>query len=464
MKSYYRSRLAVFLIKIVFVFILNIFTTEEIFAQTKPHPNFIIILCDDLGYGDIDVNGGLIPTPHLRQMAQEGLVGRNYYSAANLCTPSRAGLLTGRYAVRMGLGYEVILNGDERRLPLSEKTVAAVLKPDYVSGLFGKWHLGNTGDTWLPIYHGFDKFYGIPYSHDIFPLSVYDADAKSNKVVVIPPDTPNLQQLFYSNAEKFIIENRSNPFFVELALSAPHLPEYPQAEFKRTSKQGPYGDVISEIDVIVGRLLNKLKELKLDQNTIVIFTSDNGPWYEGSTGPLRDRKGGASYDGGYHVPFIAWAPGRIKAGSSSDAIISGVDYLPTFCKLAGLPLPAGVELDGLDISGVLLNGTSSPHDEIVLFNNEDVVGIRTQRWKYADLAYYRSNAVSFSTKEYKQLYDMDNDKSESYSVAVTYPDITLDLQDRLQKARLKYAPYKKGIPPLFKKMIIQRLEQLQRQD
>jgi arylsulfatase A len=446
------------------VFILSLLVITQSFAQPRVHPNFIVILCDDLGYGDIDINGGLIPTPHLSKLAQEGIVCTNYYSAANLCTPARAGFLTGRYPVRTGLGYEVILNGDNRVLPHSERTIAAVLKPDYVSGLFGKWHLGQTGETWLPIYHGFDKFYGIPYSHDIFPLSVYEADSKTNKVVVTPPDTPNLQQLFYANAEKFIIENQRKSFFVELALSAPHLPEYPSTAFKGASKHGPYGDMVSEIDAIVGRLISKLKELKLDQNTIVIFTSDNGPWYEGSSGILRDRKGGASYDGGYHVPFIAWAPGLIKAGSTTNAIISGVDFLPTFCKLAGIPLPQAVDLDGLDISAVLTKGAPSPHDEILLFNNEDVVAIRTQRWKYADLAYYRGNTVSFSTKEYKQLYDMDIDKSESYSVAVTYPDVTLDLQKRLQAARLKFAPYKKGIPPLFRKMITQRLEQLQHQD
>ena len=263
-----------------FIILTLFFTALKSFSQQKTHPNFIIILCDDLGYGDIDVNGGTIPTPNLSNMAREGLVATNYYSAANLCTPSRAGLLTGRYPVRTGLGYEVILSGEDRRLPLSEKTIAAVLKPVYVSGLFGKWHLGHTGENWLPTYHGFDKFYGIPYSHDIFPLSVYEADANSNKVVVTPPDTPRLQQLFYSNAEKFIIENRNKPFFVELALSAPHLPEYPSTDFNGRSKHDPYGDVVSEIDAIVGRLLNKLKDLRLDQNTMVIFKSDNGPWLQ----------------------------------------------------------------------------------------------------------------------------------------------------------------------------------------
>src|SRR5262249_47928706 len=154
----------------------------------------IVILTDDLGYGDIEPNGGSIPTPALHRMAQEGLVATNYYAAANVCTPSRAGLLTGRYAVRMGLAYQVILYDDNRKLPHSEKTIADALKPTYASGLFGKWHLGHTGSDWVPTKYGFDKFFGIPYSHDILPLTVYESDAKSGEVKAMPPDFPNLQQ------------------------------------------------------------------------------------------------------------------------------------------------------------------------------------------------------------------------------------------------------------------------------
>ena len=417
-----------------------------------PQRNFIVILADDMGYGDIQPLGGSIPTPAITRMAQRGILATDYYAPANLCTPSRAGLLTGRYAIRSGLAYEVILPGEERGLPLSEKTIPQVLKPTYVSGLFGKWHLGHTGPDWLPTHHGFDTFYGLPYSHDMLPLSVYDADAKTNEVKTSPPDYPNLQQQFYAHAEQFIEQNRDHPFFVELALSAPHLPEYPNTKFKGTSKTaGSYGDVITEIDSIVGRLLDKLKSLSLDQNTIVILTSDNGPWFEGSPGPLRDRKGGMAYDGGHRVPFIAWAPGLIQPGAKTNSIISGIDLLPTFCHLAGLPLPQGVELDGRDISEVLTRGAPTPHDEIVLFNNEDVVGIRTQHWKYVDENYWRGGITYFSNLEYKQLFDATNDISESYSVADRYPDVLLDMQTRLKQARETFAPFKKGIPPYFNK-------------
>ena len=411
-----------------------------------------MILTDDLGYGDIEPNGGSIPTPALGRMAQEGLVATNYYAPANVCTPSRAGLLTGRYAVRSGLAYEVILHDDTRKLPHSEKTIADALKPTYASGLFGKWHLGHTGSDWMPTKYGFDTFFGIPYSHDILPLTVYEADAKTGEVKSTAPDFPNLQQQFYAHAEQFIEENRDRPFFVELALSAPHLPEYPNSAFKGNDRMaGPFGDVVREVDSIVGRLFDKLRELKLDQNTVVLFTSDNGPWFEGSPGPFRDRKGGAAYDGGYHVPFIAWAPGRIKRGSTTDAIISGIDLLPTFCSLAGIAPPAGVTLDGRDLTAVLTSGAPSPRDEIVLFDNEDVVGIRTQDWKYVTHAYYRSHFADFEQEGLPELYNVKNDRSESYSVAVTYPDVTADMQARLKQARDTFAPFKKGIPPLFQK-------------
>jgi arylsulfatase A len=420
-------------------------------AEPRRPPNFILILNDDLGYGDIQPLGGSIPTPNINRMAQQGLIATDYYAAANLCTPSRAGLLTGRYPIRTGLAYEVIMPGDERVLSPSERTIPDVLSPTYVSGLFGKWHLGQTGPDWLPTHHGFNAFYGIPYSHDMLPLTVYEADARTGTVTTAPPDLHALQENFYSHAEHFIEQNRDHPFFVELALSAPHLPEYPYGQFKGTSKTaGPYGDVVMQIDSIVGRLLAKLKALNLDQNTIVVFTSDNGPWFEGSTGPLRDRKGGAGYDGGYRVPFIAWAPGLIASGKT-NAIISGIDILPTLCHFANVPLPQGVELDGLDISSVLTKHASSPHDQLLLFNNEAVVAIRTEQWKYVDQTYYRGSGVIFANRKYKQLYAAD-DIHESYSLADTHPEVTAEMQKRLEEARKTYAPFKRGIPPYFQKM------------
>lgn len=425
-------------------------------------PNFIVVLCDDLGYGDIEPYGGTIATPALSRMAGEGLTATDYYCPANICTPSRAGILTGRYPIRTGLGYEVILQGDDRTLPHSEVTIAAALKPDYVSGIFGKWHLGHQGPDWLPINYGFDTFFGIPYSHDMLPLSVYEADATSGEVTSAPADFPALQQQFYAHAERFIERHRDRPFFVELALSAPHLPAHPYGEFKGGPGAGSYGDVVREIDSIVGRLLDRLTSLEIERETIVIFTSDNGPWFEGSTGPLRDRKGGAGYDGGYRVPFIVWAPGRIAPGGRTDAIICGIDLLPTFCSLAGRERPDGVELDGRDISAVLTAGAASPHDEILLFNNEDVVGVRTQRWKYIEQTYYRGITMNFERAGYPQLYDMTGDVAENYSLADTFPDVTQEMRARVGRARETYEPFKRGVPPFIQQLRAER--RFRRQD
>ncbi len=420
----------------------------------RRRPNFIVILCDDLGYGDVGAFGGqLIKTPNIDRMAAEGVALTDYYAPANICTPSRAGLLTGRYPIRTGLGYEVIMAGDDRGLPLSEVTIAQALKPHYATGLFGKWHLGHVAPYWPPTGHGFDKFFGIRYSHDMKPLAYYEDDAGGAEVGPTPVDFPQLQQHFYAHAEQFIEANRDRPFFVELALSAPHLPEYPHPPYEGLTKAGPYGDVVREIDAIFGRLMAKLTALDLDRDTLVIFTSDNGPWFEGSAGPLRDRKGGAGYDGGYRVPFIARQPGTLPAGKRLNAIACGIDILPTFCAMAGLATPAGVELDGRDLSGVLLRGEASPRDQIVLFDNETVVAIRTQDWKYVAASYYRGVRIPFAYMGYSELYDARTDTAESYSVASGHPDVTAQMHDRYVKAQAKFARLKhKDIPAVFRQL------------
>lgn len=412
-------------------------------------PNFIVVLCDDLGYGDVSPYGGRIPTPNIARLAREGLTATSYYAPANLCTPSRAGLLTGRYPVRTGLGFEVIFaQGDERKLPHSEVTIAQALKPaGYASALFGKWHLGHEGPDWLPTTYGFDAYYGIPYSHDMSPLSTWSSDAAHPAGVSGPVDYPALQRQFFEHAERFITAHRDRPVFVELAFSAPHLPEYPEAAVKGATKQGPYGDVVKELDLLVGALVARLKALKLERDTYVIFTSDNGPWFEGSPGALRGRKGGGADDGGYRVPFIVWAPGRVKPGQRTDAIMSGVDLLPTLCALAGLAPPKGVDLDGVDVSAVWTKGAPSPREEIVLFNNEDPIGVRTQRWKYVASSYYRSLMLSYEAiGTYLQLYDEEAPDAEDYSVAANHPEVTKAMRARLDAARKRYAPFKKGVP------------------
>jgi arylsulfatase A-like enzyme len=274
-------------------------------------------------------------------------------------------------------------------------------------------------------------------------------------------DYPRLQQDFYDHAERFIEANRERPFFVELALSAPHLPEHPHAGFDTGSYAGAYGAVVAEIDSLVGRLMAKLHALRLERDTVVIFTSDNGPWFEGSPGWLRERKGGGGYDGGYRVPFVAWAPGRIAPGRRVSSMIMGIDLLPTFRAMAGMPPLPGVELDGRDITEVLTKGAPSPHEELVLFDNEVPVGIRTQDWKYLDAVYYRGLSLPVGLLGYQELYDERGGRAENYSVADVHPDVAQAMKARLAAAKARFAPYRHAdIPQVFKTL----RAQLQRQD
>jgi len=432
-----------------FALLLGMAGTEPAFAARKP--NFIVVLCDDLGYGDIGPNGNRsIPTPNLDRMAREGTVLTDYYAPQNLCTPSRAGLLTGRYAVRAGLARGVIMANEDRGLPLDSVTIPQALKPaGYTSAHIGKWHLGHQGRYWPPTVHGFDLFFGIPYSHDMVPLTIYEAKVGTTQVSETPADfhfpganrfnpatddvtnlTSTLEQQFYGRAERFIEDNKERPFYLQLSLSTPHLPEIPSPAFKGRSVEGPYGDTIMEIDSIVGRLLNKLRDLSLDRDTLVIFTSDNGPWYWGSSVPLRDRKGGAAYDGGYRVPCIAWRPGTIPAGKRVNGVCSGIDFLPTFCAMAGAT--AGPALDGIDITGVLQRGEHIDR-EFVLFQGAEPVAIRTQKWKYIAINQYKVFG-------YDELYDMSIDPSESYNVRALHPEEAKAMRERFQQLQALFKP------------------------
>lgn len=419
-------------------------------ASGRRKPNFLVVLCDDLGFGDLGVTGNrIIRTPNIDRMAARGVRMNNFYSAANLCTPSRAGLLTGRYAVRTGLGYQVILEKDDRFLPKSEVTIAKALQPTgYVSGLFGKWHLGHVGD-WSPVNYGFDQFFGLQNSHDMEPRVLF-SHRRGGSLTQEPIVYPQLQQRLYMEAERFLEEHRARPFFLELALTAPHLPEHPNPAFRGRSGAGAYGDVVEEVDAMVGRLLDKLRQLGLEQDTLVLFTSDNGPWYEGSAGVLRQRKGGGGYDGGFKAPLIAYQPGTVRQGATVDGIGMAIDFLPTFCAMAGTALP-NVTLDGRDIGALLTGrGGKSPHDELVLFDNEDPIAIRTQRWKYVAADYYRARLFPTDVK-YPQLYDVAADPSETYSLADRYPAVLQDMKSRLDRARKTFAPFKSPeIPAAFR--------------
>jgi len=404
----------------------------------------IIILADDLGFGDLGCNGSThIRTPSVDRMASEGVRFTDFYASANVCTPSRAGLLTGRYAIRSGLAHEVIQPADTTGLPPGEITIAQALKPDYATALIGKWHLGHVAPHWPPTRYGFDRFFGLRYSHDMRPLALYDGEGEMVSELEGRPDLARLTQHFFEKTEAFIEENRDQPFFVMLALTAPHIPLRPNPDDLTGSVAGDYGEVVEEIDNCVGRLLARLKALGLDDNTLVFFTSDNGPWFEGSSGPFRDRKGGSAWDGGFRVPFVARMPGRIPAGQVSTKLSSNLDLLPTVLGLAGLPLPA-VELDGRDLSDLLTTGHGEGHEEILLFNNNHVAGIRTARWKLVARSYYRTFDAPLDGLPL--LFDMQADPGETYSVARNYPEVLAEMRSRLARARGRYEPLADQFP------------------
>lgn len=410
------------------------------FAAPHRAPNIVVVLADDLGYGDLGSYGGrLIRTPHLDRMAREGARLTDFYACANICTPSRAGLLTGRYPIRTGLAHEVIQPNDSRGLPAGEVTIAEALRPDYATALVGKWHLGHVEPHWPPTRHGFDLFFGLPYSHDMKPLGLFTA-GPGVELTREDVDMARLTQRFFDRGLAFIDEQKARPFFLMLALTAPHIPLDPHPDYAGRSPAAAYGDVVEEVDAGVGRLFAHLRKLGLDRDTLVVFTSDNGPWFEGSAGPLRDRKGGQGWDGGYRTPLIARWPGVIPAGLTSDAIGMNIDLLPTLLTAAGKPLPANVELDGRDLTQVLTRRRApSPHEELVLFNNEQVAAIRTQRWKYVARAYYRGFNVPLGSRG-DLLFDISADPSEAYNLASANPGVVADMTARLKRAQALYEP------------------------
>ena len=409
-------------------------------------PNVIIILADDLGYADVGCNGSThIKTPNIDRLAAEGARFTDFYASANVCTPSRAGLLTGRYAIRSGLAHEVIQPTDTTGLPLSEITIPKALKPHYATALIGKWHLGHVAPHWPPTNHGFDRFYGLAYSHDMRPLQLFEADGPDVTAHEGRVDLPKLTQRFFEQTMAFAEANRGRPFLVLLALTAPHLPLRPNTDDLTGSAAGDYGEVVEEVDRNIGRLLDRLQALGLDDDTLVVFTSDNGPWFEGSSGPFRDRKGGSAWDGGFRVPLCARMPGRIPAGVVSGALASNVDLLPTVLSLAGVSPPADRELDGVDLTPVLTGARDTAHEEILLFNNNHVAGLRTARWKLVARSYYRT--LDIPLDGLPLLFDMQTDPGEAYSVARLHPEVLADMRERLARARATFEPIAAQFPP-----------------
>jgi arylsulfatase A len=403
-------------------------------AEAAKTPNIVLIVFDDLGYGDIGAYGAQkIATPHLDRLASEGLLMTDFYAGANVCTPSRAALITGKYPARVGLAKKVMFPHQTGGLAPEHVTLAEILKArGYQTGMVGKWHMGNRVPYW-PTHQGFDFFYGVPHSNDMKPFPVY----RGEEVVEEEADQNTLTQRFTNEALEFVNGVKDKPFFLYYAHTMPHVPLYTTPEHRGKSQAGLYGDVVQFIDAEVGRLLAALEEWGLTEDTLVVVTSDNGPWYEGSAGGLRGGKG-STWDGGMRVPLLAKWPKRIPAGSVSSAIAMNIDFAPTLAGFAGKPLEFAV--DGKDLSEVWLKGASTPHDHLLMFEGADVSGVRTQKWKFLASAYYKRGEIRFDDgRQFNDpglLFPMDiADGRERYSLAWENPKVTERLYGLIVKGR-----------------------------
>ena len=404
-------------------------------APAFQKPNIILIYCDDLGYGDLGVYGSKIPTPHIDRLAHEGVRFTQFYSANPVCSPSRAALLTGRYPTRTGVP-RVLFPQDKLGLDLREVTLANMLKDaGYRTCCIGKWHLGSTPE-YLPTQRGFDEYLGIPYSNDMTPRPLLDGTRVVEETATLETLTPR----YTERAIQFIEKDKTKPFFLYLPHTYPHIPLAASPRFKGKSALGLYGDVIQELDWSTGEIMSALKRSGLDNNTLVMFSSDNGPWYEGSPGALRGRKG-STYEGGVREPFIARFPGRIPKGIVSKGIGGTVDILPTLANLAGATLPQAA-LDGLDI-WPLMTGKKPSLDRPEPLLYFDDWNLQCARWGQWKLHFARFNSFVYGPAPaggrlnlplaHPELYNLVDDSQESYDVAAGNPEVVKDILARVER-------------------------------
>ncbi len=453
--------------KSIFCFLLaTLFLTSLAHAQQRPQ-NFVVIFCDDLGYGDLGSFGNpTIRTPQLDRMATEGQRWTSFYAADSVCTPSRSALLTGRLPIRTGMYSDtrrVLFPDSAGGLPASEITIAEALKTrGYATAAIGKWHLGFQPE-YLPMKQGFDSYFGIPYSNDMDAVVKYSSRdeyinllknpqreywnvplLRNETVQERPADQTTITKRYTDEAVRFISANKNKPFFLYLAHSMPHMPLFRSKEFAGKSARGLYGDVIEELDANVGRVLDTLRQLKLDRNTLVIFTSDNGPWdvfneQGGSAGLLRGAKGG-TYEGGMREPTIIWQPGTVKPGVVTG-IGSTLDLLPTFCKLAGVKAPTDRVLDGYDLSGVLHGQGGSPRQTMFYWRGSKLYAVRHGAFKAHFITKSEYGPDPEITHDTPLLYNLDHDPGEKWNVADKHPEVIAEI-------RRIAAAHKNGIPPV----------------
>lgn len=439
-------------------------------TAAKKKPNFVIIYADDLGYGDLGCFGHpTIRTPNLDRMAAEGAKLTQFYSAASICTPSRAALMTGRLPIRSGMCSDkrgVLFPDSGGGLPENEITIAEMLRGQgYATGCVGKWHLGHL-PQFLPTSNGFDYYFGIPYSNDMDRVKGAHRDACTNpkveffnvplmrneKIVEQPADQNTITKRYAEEATNFIKKSKDKPFFLYLAHSMPHVPLFASEDFKDTSLRGIYGDVVSEVDWSVGQVLDTLRAEGLAENTLVVFSSDNGPWlvfktHGGSAGLLRDGKG-STWEGGMREPTVAWWPGKIKAASVITDMSSTLDMFPTLAELSGAKMPDDRIYDGYSMVDVLTEGAKSKRNMMYYYRGTQLRAIRKGSWKMHLFTMTEYEGKKLMKHDPPLLFNVEQDPSEKYDVASDHPDVIEDLKKEIVKheATVKPVPSQLEIP------------------
>ena len=418
-------------------------------------PNIVVIFTDDQGYGDLGCYGHpTIKTPNIDAMANDGIRFTDFYSTSSVCSPSRAALLTGRYPIRTGV-TRVFFPHSKGGLPKSETTIAQLLKSNYYSTThIGKWHLGiHEGSR--PQCHGFDYTYGLPYSNDMAPREGVDGDTKrlphppvdgwnvplmrNGEILECPAEQATLTKRYTEESIRFIQGNKDKPFFLYLAHTMPHTPVFASEDFKGRSLRGVYGDVIEEIDWSTGEILKTLKENNLDKNTLVFYTSDNGPWLSeleqgGSAGLLRGGKM-TTWEGGMRVPAIAWMPERIKPAVISEQA-STLDLFPTIASISGCSLIDEIKLDGIDLSPVLFDGEKIPERAFFYYRLEELFACRLGKWKAHFLTQGGGGTGSIEDKQVHNpplLYNLYKDPSEKFNRSKENPEIIKLIENAVEK-------------------------------
>jgi arylsulfatase A len=416
-------------------------------------PNFVIVFCDDLGYGDIGAFGHpSIRTPNIDRLAGEGQRWTSFYVAASVCTPSRAGLMTGRLPIRSGMcddTHRVLFPNSYGGLPQSEITLARALKQaGYTTACVGKWHLGHLPE-YLPTNHGFDYYYGIPYSNDMDRVTE-DGRTYNNvpllrnlEIIERPAEQTTLTQRYTAESIKFIKDNKDRHFFLYLAHTMPHIPLYRSGDFEDVSLRGLFGDVVEEIDWSTGEIVKAIKEAGIEKNTLLLFTSDNGPWAimklnGGSPGILTGEKG-ATFEGGMREPTIFWWPGKILPGTVMD-MGTTMDVFPTFCKLAGVEVPGDRVYDGRDISPALFGTGHSGREAVFYYRGTRIFAVRKGPYKAHFITKSAYGADDEMQHDPPLLYNLEHDPSELYNIADQHPEVIADIRAEIEKHRQTLEP------------------------